>query len=457
MFARILSWFRARKREAAQTQTRARAIDTLDREAPLRARLGEGASPPAAGQTFVCREAVLGQDQRIAGHHFQLRESARNRIRHSSRLIQHVYADVLVLSLATHDVGRLLGHRLAFIDIPDSFADRECLSSLPPANTVLCLMTLPDEDAPETSALADTLTKLRGRGYSVALPSPDLAPSLTPHLALADYVLLDAASLDASSFERLNATLSQLGARPKLIARGIPTTEHFRFCLDHGVGLFQGPFITGREDWSDNHVKPSTVRLSELVARLRADADTRELVDFIKHEPALSLRLLRYVNSAGGGLQTPVSSIETALQLVGRDRLARWLMLLLCNQGAQGAGASSALDTALVRARFMELGATGDETTSPDALFLTGLLSLIDVVLHVPLERALGSLSVSTDIAQAIVAGQGPNAALLALAKACEQADGDALSTLAEECGLRAAQISHNQFEALLWASEVQA
>jgi EAL and modified HD-GYP domain-containing signal transduction protein len=455
MFARILSWFRSTKKP--QPAPDAPGIEVLDRQAPLRATLGEDAVAPSAGETYVCRDAVLGKDQRIAGHHFLLRESTRSRIRHNSRLVHHVYAEVLVRSLTSGDVGRLLGHRLAFVDIPDSFADRECLCDLPASNTVLCFTTLPDAGAPDTADLAARLTDLKAKGYAIALPASGLAAELTPHLPLADYLVLEAASLDTASFERLHAGLSTLARKPALIARGIPAMEHFRFCLDNGVTLFQGPFVTSRENWSDNHVAPNTVRLGELVARLRRDAETRELVEHIKHEPALSLRLLRYVNSAAGGLRTPVSSIDAALQMIGRDRLGRWLMLLLCNQAAQGGRGSSALDTALVRARFMELGAAASKGSSPDALFLTGLLSLIDVVLQVPLERALESLSVSTDIAQAVSAGEGPYAPLLALAKACELPGAEGLEELADRCGLTPAQVSQNQFDALMWASEVQA
>lgn len=455
MFSRILSWFRSRNRPEPRAETP--GIETLDRQAPLRSAVDEDAIPAETPDTFICREAVLGQDQRIAGHHFQLRESARSRIRHSSRRIHHVYAEVLVRSLTTHDIGRLLGHRLAFVDIPDSFADRECLFDLPAANTVVCFAALTDAGAPAPADLSAALVKLKKQGYAVALPAPAQAPSLAMHLPIADYLILEANTLDTATFEQLHTELARLETRPALIARGIPAMEHFRFCLDNGVKMFQGPFVTSREDWSDNHMAPNTMRLGELVARLRRDADTRELVEHIKHEPAVSLRLLRYVNSAAGGLRTPVSSIDAALQLVGRERLARWLMLLLCNQAAQSGRSSSALDTALVRARFMELGARPGETASADSLFLTGLLSLIDVVLQVPLERAFESLSVSTEIAEAILTGGGPNAPLLALAKACEQADNEALAPLAERCGLTPAQVSGNQFAALSWASEAQA
>ena len=72
----------------------------LNRDAPLRAE--QPADPPAgAPATFLCREAILGRNQRIAGYQFMLQEGARARIRHSTRRVHHLYAEVLVRSLAS--------------------------------------------------------------------------------------------------------------------------------------------------------------------------------------------------------------------------------------------------------------------------------------------------------------------------------------------------------------------
>jgi len=63
----------------------------------------------------------------------------------------------------------------------------------------------------------------------------------------------------------------------RLVVRGLPSLDDFRFCCKLGASLFQGPFITSREDWSARDPGPNTARIGALIARLRADADTREL------------------------------------------------------------------------------------------------------------------------------------------------------------------------------------
>ena len=109
MFRALFGWLFGRKPASPPAApSEAEGFRRLQREAPLRAE-----EPPAgaseAGATFLCREAVLGRNQRIAGYQFMLQEATRARIRHSSRRIHHVYAEVLVRSLVNADIGELLG------------------------------------------------------------------------------------------------------------------------------------------------------------------------------------------------------------------------------------------------------------------------------------------------------------------------------------------------------------
>jgi EAL and modified HD-GYP domain-containing signal transduction protein len=111
----------------------------LNRDAPLRT---DAPTNPPAGEptTFLCREAILGRNQRIAGYQFMLQEGAHARIRHQTRRVHHLYAEVLVRSLASADIGELLGHRIAFIDVPDSFLTDPSLVRLP-ARAPRCVPT----------------------------------------------------------------------------------------------------------------------------------------------------------------------------------------------------------------------------------------------------------------------------------------------------------------------------
>ena len=427
----------------------------LNRDAPLRAQ--QPAEPPAGeAATFLCREAILGRNQRIAGYQFMLQEGARARIRHSTRRVHHLYAEVLVRSLASADIGELLGHRLAFIDLPDSFFANPSLASLPARSVVLVPTLHADAGAPEPGALRHTVEQLRQRGFRIGLPDPTVMTEFAHLLPQADFIVVQARGLDARRGLQLSNIALEIAPNARLVVRELPSIEEFRFCYKLGATLFQGPFVTSREDWRERELPPNTARIGTLIARLRADASTHELADLLKQDAALSLRLLRYINSAANALPQPVSSIEHALTLLGREKLYRWLILLVCSAGSNGERGGAALEIALVRGRMMELLGAKRPVAEREALFLVGLLSLVDVILQVPMEKALAPLALGADIDAALRGNSGPLQPLLALAIACERSDSEHVRDAAERCAITPEQASDCHMQALSWAIQIQ-
>ena len=427
----------------------------LNRDAPLRAQ--QPAEPPAGeAATFLCREAILGRNQRIAGYQFMLQEGARARIRHSTRRVHHLYAEVLVRSLASADIGELLGHRLAFIDLPDSFFADPSLASLPARSVVLVPTLHADAGAPEPGALRHTVEQLRQRGFRIGLPDPTVMTEFAHLLPQVDFIVVQARGLDARRGLQLSNIALEIAPNARLVVRELPSIEEFRFCYKLGATLFQGPFVTSREDWRERELPPNTARIGTLIARLRADASTHELANLLKQDAALSLRLLRYINSAANALPQPVSSIEHALTLLGREKLYRWLILLVCSAGSNGERGGAALEIALVRGRMMELLGAKRPVAEREALFLVGLLSLVDVILQVPMEKALAPLALGADIDAALRGNSGPLQPLLALAIACERSDGEHLRDAAERCAITPDQASDCHMQALSWAIQIQ-
>ena len=461
MLKALLGWLFGRRPAPATPTSPARPrrddprIRKLNRDAPLRAEQ-RAASPTGEQATFLCREAVLGRTQRIAGYQFMLQEGARARIRHSTRRIHHLYAEVLIRSLAHADIGELLGHRIAFIDVPDSFFADPSLANLPAQSVVLIPTLHADPGAPEPDALRRTVEQLRQRGLRIGLPDPTVMTEFAHLLPQADFIVVHAQGLDARRGLQLSNIALEIARNARLVVRGLPSIEEFRFCCKLGATLFQGPFATSRENWQERELPPNTARIGTLLARLRADASTHELADLLKQDAALSLRLLRYINSAANALPQSVSSIEHALTLLGREKLQRWLILLVCSAGSNGERGGAALETALVRGRMMELLGGTHPVAEREALFLVGLLSLVDVILQVPMEKALAPLALGADIDAALRGNSGPLQPLLALAVACERSDSEHLRDAAERCGITPEQASQCHMQALSWAIQIQ-
>jgi len=246
-------------------------------------------------------------------------------------------------------------------------------------------------------------------------------------------------------------------ARPEaaILVRDLASHDDFNLVAKLGASVFQGRFVTARESWDQSELGPNTARLADLLARLRRDADTREIAEALKRDGALSVRLLRYINSAAVGLHEKVTSFERAVQLLGRAKLERWLMLLMLSADGNSPRSAAVLEGAMVRARMMELLGQNEAPAVRDELFMTGLLSLIDVVLEMPLERAMEAFDPAPPIRQAIMAGEGRLAELLALARACEEADAAALDDAAEQCGITPERAGLCHVEALAWALEM--
>ncbi|WP_332672493.1 EAL and HDOD domain-containing protein [Aromatoleum sp.] len=406
---------------------------------------------------FVYREAVLGADQRVAGHQFMLSEATRSRICTRNRRIHHVYAEVLVRNVARIDLARLLGHRKALLDVPDSFLGHTSIASLPPGNTVLVVTRLDDEGAPAAADLLAAVRNLRESGYGVAVACSDLLGALSFLQPEVDYATLAAEAPDPTRQKNDVERLRQAGSEAMLIARGLPSQDDFQLCRSLGAELFQGPFITRREDWHGNKLGPNTAKIAELLARLRRDADTAELVALLKQDGALLLRMMRYMNSAAIGMHGDLSSIERAVMQLGRDRLYRWLLLLMYGADKASARSAAVLENALVRARLMELLGEGRPATEHDALFLVGLLSLVDVALEVPMTEAMASIASAPEVEAAVLHGEGPLGNLLALVIGCETGDPRTLDELAERCDITPAIANRRHLEAFAWALEVTA
>ena len=141
--------------------------------------------------------------------------------------------------------------------------------------------------------------------------------------------------------------------------------------------------------------------------------------------------------------------------LMGLKKLFRWAALLLTASRSSGTP-SSVGQTAVVRGRLMELLAL--ETLPPeeaDQAFVVGLFSLLDVMLSMPMESAVGLLHVPEPVAAALLRREGFLGSLLTLAEACESSDDVVFDREAHLLHLSSSQINLAHLQALAWADHI--
>lgn len=257
-------------------------------------------------------------------------------------------------------------------------------------------------------------------------------------------------------FVLADAAASTAGAPGLLIAKGLVDNAQFDACIQKGfAGAAGWYFLKGVTPAKKlNPGQAQTIRLLNLV---RANADVKDIEAALKQDVALSVKLLRYINSAGFGLAVEIQSFRHAVTMLGYEKLNKWLSLLLVTSSKDPA-APALMQAAIARGRFMELTAKEYvDKNELDNLFITGAFSLLDILLGVLMETALADMHLPDTIHDALVSGSGPYAPFLALALAGEQNDYARFSAQAAELQLDAATINHAQLEALSFADSLQA
>ncbi|MBI3431627.1 MAG: HDOD domain-containing protein [Hydrogenophilales bacterium] len=403
------------------------------------------------------REAMLGRDQKVAGYTFMLRRTPDEQSEVALPDMQRLYDETLLGNLQRMDIARMLGQRLAFVPIAPATLNHPLIEEWPAAGTVWLLNL--DAGVAVDAPLLARLAELKSRGFNFAVQADAvMRPERHALLQHADYVVMDVSSEDIPAITAQMAAVSKLAAGKRFVATDVQTLEAFHMCHKLQCALFMGPFITRRENLGSPAMGPSRAKVLDLMNRVRTGAEQPELAAQFRHDPALSVRLLRYVNSPGMGLMNKVGGIEQALMVMGQDKLYRWLTLILFTGGQAQELDQAVLENALVRGRVAEqLAGRALFAKARDEIFVAGLFSLLDVVMRMPMEQVLKQISLPAEITEAIVSQRGPYAPYLALAIACEQEDQSSIETLAAQIGRDVADINGVHMDALLWAQQLSA
>ena len=273
----------------------------------------------------------------------------------------------------------------------------------------------------------------------------------TPHLGEQLQVIrIQINEADISQISGLIQQSLHLAPNAKIWADGVQNQEAAEACISMGVNYVSGAIFSHSPPLG-GQLPASFMRLNLALQQAQAGAPFADIAETIRVDPALSTRLLRYVNSAAFGLNHPIHHLLDALNLLGQQRLYRWLALLFFNPNSATPLDETLLEAALTRARLMELlGEKQFSAEQCELLFLTGLFSLLDYLLRVPRSLLLSELKMPELVAQTLNGSTTIFTPYLNLAIQSEQGDMPTESELAQ-CRCDAAHFNQQQLEATMW------
>lgn len=407
----------------------------------------------ASLQRFLTRQPILDGNHGIVGYELKRRAPipADSGGLPAGATPQQAEDEWLLASAIDLAFQRALGNKLTFLGIAAETLHSPLIEQLPKQKVVVALR--PDR-CPQ--ALISRAEQLAHDGLQLALDDPAENQELA---AYARYVRFDTTRYDAMALatQVVRSLDTSSRRKPLLIATQVDTPEVYAACRKLSFNLYQGYYYTFPLTAAAGRLDSSSLRVMELLNRVRNRAEFSEIERIFKLDPALSYRLLRYINSPAIGLRRTIESIGHALILLGHDQIYRWLTLLLFTGGEVDPRSQSLLRNALVRARFTEsLGRDKLKPNERDGLFIVGIFSLLDALLNIPMTQALDGLHLPQAVHDALTGRGGIYSPYLKLALACEHFDQVAIGAIAAEIGLDADAVNLAHVEALIWSESVE-
>ena len=370
------------------------------------------------GNVLVSRQPVMDKYLRVTGYRiaYALPGGLRPPVAPGAEAMSLFDTVLSVIGLE-----RLVGQDVAHLPI-----SREMLLALdaPPVRPDRLLLRIPYDDATDPE-LMPMLQAAADRGYTLeldALPGPEFDLDL---LDLFGVVEIELAGWHQDDLAVVLPEIRHRHSSP--LAVNVRDHDERDRAEALGFRLFEGPFYGAPKLIKSRDIPTGDVQALASVVQLQGeDVSLERVVEVIDRDLGLSVRLLRYVNSAYFGMAAKVSSIRDAAMKLGSRGVARWALTVTII-GAPTISPELAL-MALTRARLCELLGAGVNDVDNGQLFTIGLLSAADAVFQRPLITLIPELPLTASTTAALVDHAGPAGAVLHATLAYERGEfGDSI------------------------------
>jgi c-di-GMP-related signal transduction protein len=396
---------------------------------------------------FIVREPLLDPKQRVVGYELSWQQHE------GQQKVTDADLESLISFVAENvnddEHGWLLRDKILFLDAVPAMLSTDALFNMPPDRTVL---TLKANDLADADTLA-AAQGLRAGGVGISVRDGELT-HLGKNLGLsASFIEVRFSGADVAAQARTYAAAKQSSVR--MVGRPVTTWGDFDACAALGLDAFVGKLhLTPRPGIPVKGMNPAQTIILQLMQMVQNNDDIAKIENVLKRDPALSYKLLRFINSAGFGVGREIQSLKQAITMLGYAPLYRWLTLLLATASTSGFS-PVLMETAVVRGRLAELlGQKALARGEGENLFVAGMFSLLDRLLGLPMKEVLDTIQLPDEVVRALLTRGGMYGPYLALAEACEL-NSQLVASLAKSLGIAPVDVNKAHLSALAWAQNI--
>ena len=364
---------------------------------------------------LVGRQAIFDRQMEVFAYELLYRDGTGNSATITDG--EEATARVLVNTFFELGINQIAGETKAFVNLTEDFFVDRYYEVLPSKNVVLEVL----ESIAPTPAVLEALIQARQKGYQIALDDFVLRESHRGLMEYADYVKVDVLALTK---EELDEQVEMLKEYPvQLLAEKVEDREMYDHCVALGFEYFQGYFFCKPQILVGVSLSSNQMAMVLLLAKLQdPSTEFNDLEDLVKNDVALSVKLLRYVNSASVGLPRSVDSISQAIAMIGMERMRQWASLMVLSQ--TGDKPSELMQVALIRAHMCESFCPLHGVSASQG-FTVGLFSVLDAYFDCDMKQLVSDLPLASEILDALLKREGVLGTILEEILAYERGEWD--------------------------------
>ena len=409
-------------------------------------------SSASQANIFLGRQPILGIRQEIVAYELLFRSADVAVSDYASQDLACI--SVIENVLSGFGLRHVLGDKDGYFNITETVLLSELVEILPQEQVVLELV----EDIPFNDIILKRVLELKSRGFRLALDDYVYSSQHGDICRLMDVIKIN---LLETSPELLRVMARELRNYPvRLLAECVETAEQFKECRELGFELFQGYFFERPAVLRRQGLETSKIGMLRLLDSLKGDMVVAQVEAVFRDHPDLSYGLLKLVNSVHINLREKIGSLRHAIMILGLENLRRWarLTIFVCSD-SRGVN-NPLLEMAAVRGRLMEyliMRRHGLPRSAElvESAFMTGIMSLVDVLFGVSMEEIVGELHLNDAVSRSLLHRSGELGDLLSLSEALERVDFGALQRFFDAGAIPLAGLLEAQLVAYNWRSSM--
>ena len=381
---------------------------------------------------FLARQPIVDSKEDICAYEILYRDKTKSSNIENDR---HASASVINDVLNTFGTKELLGKYKAFINIDEKFLMHDLIFTIPNEFFIFSLF----ENIPMTERVRERIQQLKQKNYQLCINAltPKRVEQYASVLKEIAYVKIDFEEGVLEGVKNLITQLKNYGIT--IIGTKLENRKNYELAKESGCNWFEGYFFAAPKIVEKSGYEPSQMHILKLYKLLMQDTNIDEIAKEFEYNRELTVHLLQFVNSGYFSFKSRISSIHHILVLVGRVPLSQWLMLLIYSKSVSKDDTSKSPLMLLVKSRT-DLMEKVLKTIMPDVksnmlgeAYFVGVLSLMNTIFSVDLEKILDDLHVSSEVKNAILYDEGMLGDIFALVRSVESFNTNVISKFEEQ------------------------